>query len=327
MNLRDAAARSSRELGAAAGKLFGVNSAYDLTLRREFSMLTPENAMKWSQIHRDGRTAYRWETPDAMVAFAESNRMGVRGHALVWHSQNSDWVESGTWTAAELTAVLREHIGVVVGRYKGRIAQWDVVNEALDEQGRLRVNESVWSRVIGPSYIETAFRAARLADPDAILTYNEYGLEWGGSKQDSAVAMLRRFKAAGVPVDAVGFQAHYQISADGGGVPSKQSLIDVFNRFASLGLQVAITELDIGVRTTPTPATAVELTAQANGYANVVSACVAVPACRTIVTWGVTDAASWVPNYYPGYGDALLFDATYARKRTYFAVRSGLGGG
>ena len=323
--LRDAAAKSSRYFGAAAGKLFGVNATHDLTLRREFSMLTPENAMKWSEIHGESRTTYRWETADAMVGFAQANDMKVRGHALVWHRQNSTWVEKGSWTDATLTVVLQEHIAAVVGRYKGRIAHWDVVNEALDDQGRLRVNESVWSRVIGPSYIETAFRAARLADPGAILAYTEYGLELGGSKQDSAFAMLRRLKAAGVPIDAVGMQGHYQIKADGSGVPSKQNLIDLFNRIASLGLQVAITELDIGVRTTPTAATAAELEAQANGYATVVSACLAVSACRTIVTWGVTDSASWVPNYYKGYGDALLFDATYAKKPTYFAVRSALG--
>jgi endo-1,4-beta-xylanase len=325
--LRSAAALTSRSFGAAVGSLFGANATYDATLEREFNMLTPENAMKWGAIHRDSRSSYRWDVPDAMVAFAGANAMKVRGHNLAWHVSNPSWLQNGTWTALELTTVLQEHIAAVVGRYKGRVAQWDVVNEAIDDQGRLRVSESVWGRVIGRSFIDIAYRAARLADPNAILAYNDYGLEFGGPKQDSAFAMLQRLKAAGVPIDQIGFQSHFQINADGSGVPSKQSLVDALNRFAGLGLEVAITELDIRVRTSPVAATQTELTAQANGYRTVVSACLAVPACGTIVTWGFTDAASWVPNAFTGYGNALLFDASYNRKPTYDAAKAALGGG
>jgi len=324
-SLRTLAARSNRFIGAAAGSLFGTNPTFDATLKREFNIVTPENSMKWSSIHGVSRAVYSFDAPDALVAFAEANGMKVRGHNLAWHNQNASWVTNGTWTAATLTDVLQEHIATVVGRYKGRIAQWDVVNEAIDDSGKLRVAESVWGRVIGPSYIETAFRAARAADPDAILAYNDYSLEFPGVKQDSAFALLQRLKAAGVPIDQIGFQAHFQINADGSGVPSKQALIDVFNRFAGLGLKVAITELDIRVRTSPA-ASAAELAAQTNGYSTVVQACLAVPACTTIVTWGVTDAASWVPGTFPGYGDALLFDSAFNKKATYTAVKTALGG-
>src|SRR5262249_7058241 len=143
-----------------------------------------------------------------------------------------------------------------------------------------------------------------------------------GLKQDSAFALVSGMKSRGVPIDGIGFQAHFQINADGSGIPSKDALVATFNRFAAIGLKVHITELDIRVRTPGASLT--ELAAQVQGYIDVVSACMAVSACEAIVVWGLNDGESWVPGTFPGYGQALLFDDAFGRKATYNAVKLAL---
>lgn len=326
--LRGLAAGKGRSFGVAVdASFFGVNpAAYDTVVAREFNMIVAGNVMKWSSIHRDGRYQYRWGNPDAMVAFAQANNMKVRGHTLAWHQQNPAWLTSTTWNAETLKVLLKEHVDSVVGHYKGKVIAWDVVNEALsDGNGTLRVTGSPWAPQLGVSYIDLAFREARAVDPSAQLFYNDYSLEFNGAKQDSAFALISGMKARGVPIDGIGFQAHFQINADGTGIPSKDALVATFNRFAALGLKIHITELDIRIRTPG--ATQAELNAQTQGYTTVVSACLAVSACEAIVVWGLNDGESWIPGTFPGYGSALLFDDSFGRKATYTAVSGALSGG
>jgi endo-1,4-beta-xylanase len=322
-----------RGLASARGRMFGVSvdatffgvnpAAYDTVVAREFSLIVAGNVMKWSSIHRDSRYSYRWTNPDAMVPFALANGMQVRGHTLVWYQQNPAWLTNTAWNPETLKVVLKEHIDSVVGHYKGKILAWDVVNEAFnDGTGSLRVTGSPWASTLGAGYIDLAFQEARAADPAALLFYNDYNLEAPGLKQDSVYGRLSNMKARGIPIDGIGFQAHFQVNADATGVPSKETLIATFNRFAALGLKIHITELDIRVRTPG--ATAAELAAQNQGFANVTSACLAVPACEAMVVWGLNDGESWVPGTFPGYGQALLFDDSYARKATYNAVSAAL---
>ncbi|MGA2382584.1 MAG: endo-1,4-beta-xylanase [Gemmatimonadales bacterium] len=320
--LDTAAAVKGRYFGTAVDTLFlaGANAAYFATLAREFSELTPGNVLKWGVLNRDSRFTYRYSFGDSVVSYAATHGMKVRGHTLVWHQQNPTWLTSATWSPDTLTAILLEHIANVVGHYKGKLYAWDVVNEALNDDGTRR--STIWAAGLGPTYIETAFRAARAADSSALLFYNDYNLEFTGPKQDSAYSLLADFKARGVPVDGIGFQAHFQINADGSGVPSRTALTATFQRFAALGLKNHITELDVRVRTPG--ATAAELTAQSNAYGDIVAACLAVSACDTIVVWGLTDAESWVPSTFPGYGSALLFDNSHGKKATYYAVLSAL---
>jgi endo-1,4-beta-xylanase len=316
--LRLIAAKSSRYVGSAAGASFG-QTTYNGVLSTEFSMLTPENALKWQSVHPT-RATFNYASPDAMFAFSTANGMKMRGHTLVWHSQNAAWLTATTWPVDTLTQIMKDHIGAVMTHYKGQIYAWDVVNEALNDDGTLRA--TVWSTPLGKSYIETAFRAARAADPAALLFYNDYNLEFAGAKQDAAFAMVSDFKARGVPIDGIGFQAHFQINADLTGVPSRASLTSTFSRFAALGMKVHLTELDVRVRVPG--ATPAELTAQASAYGDIVAACRAVSLCEAIVVWGVSDAESWVPSTFPGYGNALLFDNTFTRKATYAAVKAAL---
>jgi endo-1,4-beta-xylanase len=323
--LASSAARRGRSFGVAVDALFTqVNPTYYGILGREFNMVVAGNFMKWSSIHRDGRYAYRFQWPDSMVAYAQAKGMKVRGHTLVWHNQNPTWLTNPTtpWNPDTLRQVLIEHIDTVVGHFKGKIYAWDVVNEALnDGSGSLR--STLWSDALGRGYIETAFRTAHAADPDALLFYNDYNLETPGAKQDSAFALLSSLKAAGVPVNGIGFQGHLLINSDGSGAPSKQTLVDTFNRFAALGLKIEVTELDVripdGSAANPTV-----LSAQNQAYQNIVGACMAVSACDALVVWGLTDAESWIPGTFPGWGHALLWDNAYNKKATYTAVKTAI---
>jgi len=323
--LRGLASAKSRSFGVSVdATFFGANpAAYDAVVAREFNLIVAGNVMKWSSIHRDSRYAYRWTNPDSMVAFAQSNGMKVRGHTLAWYQQNPAWLTNTTWDPETLKVVLKEHIDSVVGHYKGKILAWDVVNEAFnDGTGSLRVTGSPWATTLGAGYIDLAFQEARAADPAALLFYNDYNLETPGLKQDSVFARISGMKSRGIPIDGIGFQAHFQVNADATGVPSKETLVATFNRFAALGLKIHVTELDIRVRTPG--ATTAELAAQNQGFTNITAACLAVPACEAMVVWGLNDGESWVLGTFPGYGQALLFDDAYSRKATYSAVSSAL---
>ena len=307
-------------VGVAAGAQFNRTDAagtqFMSLLSKEFNVLTPENDMKFGPL-RPTRGEFRFARPDSMVEFARANNMKVRGHALVWHQQNPAWLTSGSWTKDQAKAILDEHINGVVGHYKGKIAAWDVVNEAIDDAGAPR--STIWSQTIGPEYIEQAFRTASAADPAAALYYNDYSTEFAGAKQDAVAALLADLKGRGVPVHGVGFQMHLI----GGQTPSKAALKQTFSRFAAMGLKIQITELDIRLTL---PATTQSLQQQGQSYKDVVEACLETPACDMIVAWGLTDRDSWVPSTFPGRGDALLFDAAFAPKLAYWGGHDALSG-
>ncbi len=292
--LRQLAAQRGMWIGTAVGSNFPTNATYTSLLRTEFNMMTAENAMKWQPL-RPSRTQINWAEADAMVDFATQNNMRVRGHTLAWHNQNPSWLLAGSWSRAEAIQILEEHIAAVVGRYRGRIADWDVVNEAVDDQGNRRTTQSVWEQRIGSDYIDIAFRAAHAADPNARLFYNDYNIEWPGrAKQNAVFDLVSDLIQRGVPIHGVGFQSHFQ----SGGVPSEQQLRESIDRFAALGLRVQITELDIRLQL---PVTEAKLQAQAEEYRRVVSVCLAHPACDTVVVWGLHDGNSWVPPVVSGY--------------------------
>lgn len=312
------AERRGLKLGAAVDRGFRYSGAdgvkFRAVLAREFSLLTPENDMKHERIH-PARDVYRFEPADSLVAFAEANGMRVRGHTLVWHRQLAGWLTSGSWTRDEVRALITDHVARVVGHYKGRLLAWDVVNEALADDGTLRVG--FWLDNAGREYIELAFRAARDADPGAMLFYNDYNIEGINAKSDSAYALIRDLRQKGVPVDGIGLQAHFQL----GGVPA--SLAANIARFAALGLKVHITELDIRM---PLPSSSAQLKSQAENYRDVLNACLQSAGCEAIVLWGFTDRESWVPAAFPGWGEALPFDASYQPKPAYWSLYDILAG-
>ena len=279
-------------------------------------MLEPENVMKFDQIHPRPDTdpnPYNFAGADALVAFAKTHNMKMRGHTLVWHSQQPAWVTRGHLTSSELATTLHNHIKTVMSRYKGKIYAWDVVNEAFNDDGSLR--NTVWYdrpgiglETGGTSYIEQSLKWAREADPKSKLIYNDYSAEVINKKSDAIYAMAKDFKKRRVPLDGIGLQMHCDLSF---GKPEVlQSFRENIKRFAKLGLDVHITELDVRLHDNK-PDT---LQAQADLYHKIVQICLDEPKCRVIQIWGFTDKHSWIPGFYRGQGWALLWDEQYARK-------------
>ncbi|MEO5926815.1 MAG: endo-1,4-beta-xylanase [Bryobacteraceae bacterium] len=310
-------------IGAAVDPSRFSEAAYASTLRAEFSKVTPENLMKWDALH-PGINTYNYAPADSIVTFATQNSMQVRGHTLVWHSQNPAWLTGGGFTPTQLSGLLQDHINNVVGHYAGKVYAWDVVNEAFNDDGTLRA--TIWSTqpgigLTGTGYIEQAFRWARAADPNALLFYNDYSIETVGAKSNAVFQMVQDFKARGVPIDGIGLQTHLSVGFNSGAITSLENNI---KRFADLGLQVHITELDVRLPVSGGVATPADVTAQEAIYEGVVRACLKYPLCTAIQVWGVTDKYSWIPGAFPGFGSGLPFDANYARKSAYTSMITAL---
>lgn len=308
-----AAARSGPvELGTAVnngGFLVDPDPRYRATLER-YDAITAESAMKILDLRP---AADRWDftVADAMVAFAEAHGQQVHGHTLTWCEDTwlPAWLRDRSWTRAQLLAQLDEYITGVLGHFNGRIASWDVVNEAFSDDGTRR--NCLWSRVIGPDWVEQAFRFARRADPSVRLFYNEVRAETPGPKLDAVLAMVRDFRQRGVPIDGVGEQMHFVR-----GAPSQADMQEPLRLLGELGLDVHISELDVPVWYLGSTLD-VKLSRQAESYRRIAAACQAEPACFRITTWGFADHYSWRgANSYP-----LPFDFEYRPKPAWTALQ------
>ncbi len=324
--LREAASKAHLEIGSAAAPAFLSEPDYADILGKEFSVLEPENAMKFGPIHpRPGNepSSYDFADADKLVAFAEAHKMKVRGHTLVWQNQIAPWVRGSGTTPSQLSADLHNHIATVVGRYRGKVFAWDVVNEAFKDDGTLRSTPwydrpGIGFAGEGTRFIEQAFRWAHEADRRAKLYYNDFGAETIGAKSDGIYAMAKDFKAHGVPIDGIGFQMHCDLR-----YPNDHALASLeknMKRFADLGLDLAVTELDIRLADSGPES----LAKQADLYRKIVEICRRQPRCKLLQIWGFTDKHSWIPSVYRGQGWALLFDENYKGKPAYDAVLGAL---
>jgi endo-1,4-beta-xylanase len=323
--LRQTAEAHHITIGAAAASRYLAEADYAAILGSEFSQLQAENEMKFGPIHPRPDTdpnPYDFKGADALVAFAQSHNMVVRGHTLVWHTQVPTWVTKGGYAAPQLAEILHGHISTLMKRYASKVYAWDVVNEAFNDNGTMR--STIWydqpgiGAGKGTEYIEQALRWAHQADPSAKLFYNDYDAEEINRKSDAIYAMAKDFKNRGVPLDGIGFQNHVSLKFDD---PAKlASYAQNLERFAKLGLELHITELDIRLNDS-IPAS---LSAQAKLYGEITTLCVQQPACKLIQTWGVTDKQSWIPQFYKGMGWALLWDDKYQKKPAYEAVHDAL---
>ncbi len=280
---------------------------YRNVLARQFTSLTPENAMKWAVLEPE-RGKLDWSGADRLVAFAREHDQAVRGHTLVWYTQNPAWLEA--LRGAELRQTVREHIRTVMERYRGKVGVWDVVNEPFEDDGTRR--QSLFQRELGDGYVEDALRTARTADAGAKLYVNEIGAEAPGPKSDAFYALAKGLLARGAPLDGVGFQAHFNED----GVPD--GFAQNLARFAALGLDVAITEADVGLEL---PADAAARRLQSRVFAEVVKTCETQSRCVSLTFWGFTDRFSWIPETQPGRGEATLLDDRLRPKPAYQAVR------
>lgn len=324
-SLRDAANSAGILIGAAVRPGLFYEAAYSATLAREFNMVEPEDAMKWWTI-RPNEAAFDFSKGDEVVRFAQANAMKVRGHCLVWDHNNPDWLARGRFSPEQLSQLLQEHVTKVMKHYAGQVFAWDVVNEALDENGKLK--DSPWYNrpgigfsEKGTAYIEQAFRWAHEADPKALLFYNEAEGEGLNRKSDAIYAMAKDFKRRGVPIDGIGMQMHVsRLDFDTDAVAANIA------RLAALGLQVHITELDVSLPVDATgKADRNDLQRQAEIYRRIVKACLQSSGCAAIQTWGITDKYSWIGSHSHGSrGAALPFDSSYKPKPAYEAIFSEL---
>ncbi|WP_433270406.1 endo-1,4-beta-xylanase [Micromonospora vinacea] len=298
--LRASAAEKGRYFGAAVatGKL--STSVYATILNREFNSVVAENEMKWDATEpQQGRFSYTGG--DRLVSHAQANGMSVRGHALLWHQQQPGWAQGMSGSALRNAAI--NHVTQVATHFRGKIHSWDVVNEAFADGGSGGRRDSNLQRT-GNDWIEAAFRAARAADPGAKLCYNDYNTDGINAKSTGIYNMVRDFKSRGVPIDCVGFQSHLGTSLAGDYQANLQ-------RFADLGVDVQITELDVMTGGN-----------QANIFGAVTRACMNVSRCTGITVWGVRDCDSW-----RGSDNALLFDCNGNKKAAYTNVLNALNAG
>jgi endo-1,4-beta-xylanase len=313
-SLRDLADARARLIGSAVDTTVLANSPdYAAVLASQFSSVTPENVMKWQRIE-PVRGVFDYAAADRLVAFAEAHNQRVRGHTLVWHNQLPAWVSADVFSTDELAAILQDHVTQEADHFRGHIAAWDVVNEAFNDTGTWR--DSIWYRALGPDYVALALRAARAADPDARLYINDYNIEAPGPKSDALYKLVQDLHAQGVPVDGVGFQAHLSTQS-----VFPPNLTANLQRFADLGLEVAITEADVRV---PLPVTDARLSTQADYFRQLLQSCWAVDRCVSFTVWGFTDGHSWVARAFPGQGAATPYDAELNPKPAYFALLDSL---
>jgi endo-1,4-beta-xylanase len=321
--LRETAQARGIHVGTASAAAFLREADYARVLAREYDQVEPENDLKFGPVHPRPDT-FAWQRADALAGFAQSHGMRMRGHTLVWHNQNPDWLTKGSFTSQQLAEILKHHIDSVVGHFAGKIFGWDVVNEAFNAEGSLR--STLWLDqpgigMSGTGYIEQALKWARAADPNATLFYNDYDNEAVNAKSNAIFAMVKDFRQRGVPIDGVGLQMHITPKTD------LKTFEENLKRFGELGVIVEITELDVRV---PVDASGVasdaQLAAQAATYGRVVASCVKSPACKAIQTWGFTDKHSWIPAFFKGTGAALPFDQAYRPKPAYGAIQKALEG-
>jgi endo-1,4-beta-xylanase len=293
----------------------GQNTNAVALIKTQFNTISPENVLKWESIHPKP-DQYDFSAADRYVEFGQKNGMFIVGHNLVWHSQTPKWVfqdEKGNPVdRGTLLARMHDHISTVVGRYKGKIGGWDVVNEALNEDGTLR--ESPWEKIIGEDYLLKAYQFAHEADPQTELYYNDYSLE-NAPKRNGAIALIKKLQAQGVHIAGVGLQGHYKMDW-----PTSAQVEETIAAFAPLGVKVMITELDLNILPSPTKSQAAEvsmnfaLRAELNPYTNGLPDAVQQQLAKRyadlftvfvrhhdvvsrVTFWGVTDGDSWLNNW------------------------------
>lgn len=322
--LRYYADKNQKSIGVALCTYKGYDSERK-EAARQFNMMVCENEMKMDAL-QPSKGSFSFGGADNLVSLAQQNDMAIRGHCLVWHSQVPGWLSSDgkkndkNWTREQALEIMKNHITKVMQHYKGKVREWDVVNECLDDdQTTVRSNpnsydlrqQSVWQRAIGDDYIDSAFVYAHRADPDAILYLNDYGVELQGKAKSMAFYNLAvSLKEKGIPIHGVGLQCHFSIGEVDG-----VKLNRTIKRFAEAGLMCIITELDMGIPST----SAANLEEQARLYRMITDIVLNNDNCPSMVIWGVKDNDSWRTNSNP-----LLYDSGMGKKPAWYGVRSAL---
>jgi endo-1,4-beta-xylanase len=334
-SLRALAAEVGLRIGTAIIPFDLDHPNYSQTAADQFSSVTPGNEMKW-QVVEPTRGTFDWSGGDRLVQFAQAHGQLVRGHTLVWHNQLPAWltqgVANGTIGNDELRSLLHQHITDEVTHFKGKIWQWDVANEffanAWDPHPLADgINgDDFWVQHLGEGVVADAFRWAHAADRHALLFYNDFniaGEDGTNAKSDAAFAWVKQMRADGVPIDGVGDQGHLDTQF---GFPTKMQ--NDLQRFADLGLKVAVTEADVRTfvnnATAQQPTNSLAVFAHAHYYDQMLKACLPVRSCISFTVWGFGDADSWIPGFFTGEGFGGIYDVNLQQKPAFVDLRQDL---
>ncbi len=303
---------------AAGGRYFGSDMTGNLLSQQtvtqlqsqQFNMLTPGNEMKWDTTE-PSNGSFNFSPGDQIVSYAQANSERVRCHNLVWSSQLPSWVSS--LPSSQVQAAMETHITTEAGHFKGECYAWDVVNEPFNSDGSFEADP--FFNAMGSGYIADALRTAHAADPNAKLYLNDFNIEGENAKSNAMFSLAQSLLAQGVPLNGIGFESHFIL----GQIPSDMQAN--MQRFANLGLDVAVTELDDRINL---PASSANLAQQATEFSEVVQDCLNVTRCVGVTQWAVGDADSWVPGTFSGQGAATMFDQNYAAKPAFTSVQNTL---
>lgn len=318
--LREAVAKLNRpfQIGTCVRPaLLRDEADYAATVAAQFNTVTPGNEMKFCRT-QPTQGQYDFRDADMLMDWAPAHNLAVRGHTLCWHECVPDWLNVLECSRADALAMLQRHIGALAGRYRGHITIWDVVNEAIEEDGTRRAN-SPWQRLIGDDYLDTAFHLTHATDPTARLYYNDFDADGMGGKADQVYELVAGLVKRGVPIHGVGLQMHIALDKR----PTQAELAANMARLTALGLDVQITEMDVRVR--HMPGTWEERFAQqAVVYREALEVCLDQPRCVGFLSWGFTDKHSWLTKRFGDDEAGLFLDATYAPKPAFHAMHAAL---
>ena len=311
------------------------NAKEDQLIRNDFNSITAENIMKSMYVH-PAKDKYDFDLTEKFVAYGEKNKMFIHGHTLIWHSQLAPWMH-GIKDSTEMRAFMKDHISTIVSKYKGRINSWDVVNEAVNDDGTLR--KSVFSETLGEQFLADAFQLASQADPKVDLYYNDYSMT-NPAKRDGVIKMVKNIQSKGIKIDGIGMQGHWHLNS-----PTIEEIEKSILAYSALGVKVAITELDVSVLPSPWDLKGAEISQQfenspkmnpypkqlpdsiqqqlAKRYSDIFELFLKHKDKISRVTfWGVYDGQSWL-NDWPIKGRTnypLLFDSKLEPKKAYNSV-------
>jgi len=313
--LKDAGSCTNRLVGVALSKA-RLGEPEFVAAAEQFNYATPENEMKWD-VTEPQPGQFTFTDGDAIVDFAQAHNMKVKGHTLVWHNQLPDWLTS--LNAAALRTAMTDHIAGVMAHYKGKVIAWDVVNEAYGDDGQLR--NSIWGQKLGASFIDDAFKAARAADPNVKLYYNDYDIESAYAKADSVYEMVKSMKQRGIPIDGVGMQMHTRTTDEDPPVPE---FVANLERLLALGVEVVLSELDVRYCENGTDEQ------QKKRFHDIIAACLAHTGCGAITIWGISDKYSFLNDRTdlqcagPLPPRPLLWNDSYEKKPSFDGVMDAL---
>ena len=295
------------------------NSKYNGVVTREYNSITAENVMKFGAL-QPSQNNFNWTDADYLVSYAQQNNKRIHGHTLNWYNSLPSWVTNFSGDSAAWENLLKTHIQTVVAHFKGKVASWDVVNEAFLDDGTVR--NSIWVQKLGADYVARCFQYAHEADPDALLFYNDYGHEYSAPKRAAILNMIASFKTRSIPIHGIGMQFHVTHTQ------TDANIRDAVSDAASTGLKVHISELDVRVNNNKVQGlvfTNALSTLQAARYKFIVQTYNTIPASLKfgITTWNVGDADSWIPAWLGAPDWPLPFDANYLRKPAYYGIIEG----